>query len=170
MDRDGAAARAEPSEGTPSLSQIASTVGVTRQHEPDDLYISYHDQLNPHPHPNIDYTPYSTSSSLSSPTIGTSIVFPNEQQPPIPWRSNAFEIVANGAMSRQTAQGGSKQPAPYQLKSSDSPADQARSLSQVSPGFIFVIFPLSRDCFSTLLFPLSFCLSLSESWEHPFLY
>lgn len=31
----------------------------------------------------------------------------------------------------------------YQLKSTDAPADQAKSLSQVSPGFIFVIFSLS---------------------------
>lgn len=158
MDRDGAAARTEPSESTPSLSQTAANVGATARHEPDDLYISYLDQSKRSSQPNNSYTPYSTSSSVSSPTIGISPIFPNEQPSTTSWRPNAFEIVANEAMSRQTAQGGSRPPAQYQLKSSESPADQARSLSQVSPGFIFVIFPLSCDYFATLLFSLSLCL------------
>ena len=60
-----------------------------------------------------------------------------------------LDLAATGEMSRHSPPQSSKAAQQYQLMSSESPADQAKSMSQVSPGFIFVIFPLSCVCFSS---------------------
>lgn len=59
------------------------------------------------------------------------------------FRPSEFEVAAIEAMSRHSQVQGGKESPQYQLMSSETPAEQARTMSQVSPGFIFVIFPLS---------------------------
>jgi len=82
------------------------------------------------------------------------------KQTETPYSSLDFLITAE--MSRHSsAQSSSKGTQQYQLMSSESPADQAKSMSQVSPGFIFVIFPLSA-CASDHIPPSILCNFLCQ--------
>lgn len=147
MDQDSAAARAEASDDAPSLSQTASYANATTSHDSEHIYMNYLNRSNTYQASTIDPASYSTSTSSSPQVSETPTAF---HQPYTAFQaSNAFDLAASEDMSRRTAQASKKTtqpdkpPAQYQLMSSESPADQARSLSQVSPGFIFVIFPLS---------------------------
>lgn len=151
MDRDSAAARTEAFENALSLSQTASQVSATTWDDSEHVYITCVDPLNLHQKNDIDQISHSTSEPFSPPVLKTSSFNLFRSKQPLFWSSNAFEVVANEAMSRHTSQESKKvnkasgSTSQYQLMSSESPADQAKSLSQVSPGFIFVIFPLSCD-------------------------
>ena len=75
------------------------------------------------------------SRTTSTNSITKLVSRPAPRQPTRQSTSNRSTTI----MSRHSSSKNSKQ-SPYQLMSSDSPADQAKAMSQVSPGFIFVIF------------------------------
>lgn len=122
----------------------------------------------------------SHGNSLSSPRLIShrttdshlsSCIFQEHQSPysldqPYREQSNlpsfSLSLTATANMSRHAASQSNTGPQQYQLMSSESPADQAKSMSQVSPGFIFVIFPLSSVCFWSHPFFLSFSIFLSQ--------
>lgn len=143
MDQDRAANRTEAFENTPSLSQTASNTNPATWHSADDVYSGRAGRSNSLQQPDTISTTHSASRSSVPPAFETLPVYPYSQNQPAFWPTNVFELAANEAMSRQQSYGGNQPPIQYQLLSSESPADQARSLSQVSPGFIFVMFPLS---------------------------
>lgn len=147
MGRDGAAAWTDPSGNSPSLGQTASRVDDMAWPDSNDLYIVDPDSLDHPADSKIDRSLQNPTQLPSPPPVEVPHWTVGTQNSPRAWGSNAFELIANAAMSRQSSQGGNINPPQYQLTSSESPADQAKSMSQVSPGFIFVIFPLSRACF-----------------------
>lgn len=152
MDRDSAAAaRTEASDDAPSLSQTALHANASTSYGSENIYRSHLGSSNAYQASNTNPASYSTPTSSSPQVLETPTAF-HQTSTPAFWSSNAFELAANEAMSRHRSQGGgiadqaNKPASQYQLMSSESPADQARSLSQVSPGFIFVIFPLYCPC------------------------
>lgn len=136
MDREGAVEE-EPSSSAPSSTHTAFDFDTT-SNIINNLYIDQDDLL-------AFQAPTQTATSTSLHPFD----LPQTQTPPDFAQSNcvtswfyppAAESTASTTMSRKPSSQGSKSSQQYQLMSSESPADQARSLSQVSPGFIFVIF------------------------------
>lgn len=144
-------------------TQTTSKTGIASSHT-NNAYIS--EELRPRtpssPLTNPQASLPQTFSGVVHYQIPKSTIPTNFEQPYL--YPSSFELAALSAMSRHSSSQGNKTSAQYQLMSSESPADQARSMSQVSPGFIFVIFPLSSRVIFTP--PSSFpflCLSLRVS-------
>lgn len=125
---------------------------------------SGHIALPSHPAGRSSYTP-----SLPSPGAQPSVPEPLSEQSSSRREPTSFQIPAyphEQAMSRYATPGpttvSTSRPQQYQLVSPGTPADP-RAMSQVSPGFIFVIFPLFAGVFiffNRFPFP-SFILRLS---------
>lgn len=136
-------AREEPSPVTTDPAQQAGQVDPTTQASPESLYSAHDIQ----PRPQSTYTtidPHNApdvQSSLQTPTAPSSTYSPFQLQDNDTLISDlpAAEFDMAPTSSRRDARSQQQ----YQLMSSGTPADQARAMSQVSPGFIFVIFPMS---------------------------
>ena len=146
----------EPFTRDPDLSHTAQNSGTTSLRDSSSLYIEPDDLLA------IKPTKAQASSStpgFESPKEDQSEERPTKRRrlaPPLVHHTS--RPLAPVTMSRHSSAVTSKGVQQYQLMSSETPADQARSLSQVSPGFIFVISPMSKRCFlcPALLFPALF--------------
>lgn len=150
MDREKGATREDPSNRaqTPyTASRTATTL--------DEVMYLYSDQTDSF------FSPHLISHTSAEQHQSSHSLYRNCSEPTdLPYSS--LDFVNTAEMSRHSsAQSSSKGTQQYQLMSSESPADQAKSMSQVSPGFIFVIFPLSA-CTSDPIPPLLLCHFLCQ--------
>ena len=119
--------------------------GKRPSREPDCRYQKEETGQVPLPSPPAGPATYSPSHP---PQAAYTSFSPTAEQSPSPWEIPTFEFTSappNYTMSRRSGHGQSSgttsRPQQYQLISPGTPADP-RNMSQVSPGFIFVIFPM----------------------------